>query len=161
MVERTQAPLRTRISIAALTEAVAAATPGPWIEVNADCVTSTDPATVAEDIARGAGEDTVRYYGGALVAESVRGRDRRFIVAAHESMPALLAVLDTARDLADLAAHVVCEPRRFLNNAGFEQQLLAEAVSRVRGTLANFEFDHQSNGVAVSTRPEKHDDPAD
>lgn len=150
----------TRISIAALTEAVAAATPGPWIEVNADCVTSTDPATIGEAMLHH-GRDTVRYYGGALVAESVRGRDRRFIVAAHESMPALLAALDTARDLADLAAHVVCEPRSFLNNEGNVQQLLSECVARAREALANFEFDHQSNGVAVSARPEKHDDPAD
>lgn len=65
---------------------------------------------------------------------------------------ALIAAVERARDLADLAAHVVCEPRRFHENEGNVQQLLGEAVARVRDTLSRFEFDHQSNEVASPVR---------
>lgn len=61
--------------------------------------------------------------------------ERTSVAAEVEGCPRLVAV---ARDLADLAARTVCEPRRFLNNEKGEQQALSVALIRVR-TLLNIE----------------------
>jgi hypothetical protein len=74
------------------------------------------------------------------------------VLVSDAERDALLDAVDRARDLADLAAHVACEPRRFLNNEDSVQHLLGEAVARVRDTLAHFEFDHQSKEAAAPVR---------
>lgn len=70
----------------------------------------------------------------------------------EEHIHVLIEAVTAARDLADLAAHVVCEPRRFLTNEDGVQQLLGEAVARMRNALAPIAFDHQSKEAAAPVR---------
>lgn len=82
--------------VAALRQAAAEATAGPWFDpVTMGAISSNDPGEV-EAFALAHGSDTARAYGGSLVAESVGARDRRYLVAV--SPDTLIALLDDVAD---------------------------------------------------------------
>lgn len=91
------ARILTDAEVDALEELAEKATPGPWtVGKSHESVVAPNPAD----------DDEARWYGGALIAESLfRVGDKELIAASREAIPNLVATIKALKSERDAARH--------------------------------------------------------